>query len=1070
LAYFGTRGVWTVTTGGVEAARDAAGDVLLSFPVEDAPPADTPDDVGQLFELSAKASEATAAKFRAALWNVSWFPATAPPPTGLVGGISQRFGADTGVSDQVDDLITERRLLAVSAYTLSEEGWPSPVMNPGDRPAEWASFVLKAKMRSVQRIRRGPYYLQLDARHSEYGGVHETVGSNAGASVWARGKIIKGPLVDAPAGTVSAGGETSRSTAGSSATGEWLFLAEQQEDVAWYKVGADLAAEVSSSVDGVAGTVTRHGTMYLIVSRHDVMRFEELLAAALAGDNSKGVMAPDPGLVDRHPPVFLSHGAGSTIADVVAGAQLLVAEVARRVKALGYTGADHGVSGLFQVRNAAALFAHQLLRKLQAKYGATEVLASRAQLRSRKGIDFTDTRTVPGGREVLTVNVRLRHSNEVPRQRRIERERSDVYPVNQGSLGYSESQSPWASLRLRNDLRLSSISDSDWTDNIRVQTDHGGSSSLTSGTSHTTWRAHGHIYDGPHRALTYESEFVVTMSVRFEAEGTASGRPARIVRGMRPWQPTRNDGFVQPAQIRYHVPEPLTLTTPAPADRVKQIGLASHKMVRSRGPHLAFGLRRRRLTGQAPFSARELGPKVTLTPEDRFVEAIRFELIDDVVGQMLDANGVARDSVGRWQVKLFNRYVAVDLIRNGGQTIYQIRDDGKIYDDEAMVLIDLSAYNAWDAGGGDIELQALTGIDAEPALESDASGSYSHSLTVKPSEAEYAVPGGVAFPSFGPGFRKNFRSRAWGESVSQTSVAGAWLVHRKVPHRLMAADALLTVVVNFRRRGIAPATLNAVGQGITSGLIAMNPADGPAAAPILPVTTQPHPAGPDQDLRYRQVRIRSGLFFYRPTTPARVPPAPGIPRTLTATQLPAWTSVERLLTIAPAAGTSTDGPAGNPVVALAEELLARHAPHALTSSWHLQGNTIQTKVTAPATLESLLSLDSLAASLDTELAAGLIYHGVDSSTGSTNHTILVVNARRVADSQSPYEFQYSGEEEQAGRYIMRFNRKVNRTVRIYKPLSWRFFWNPWFMSGPLEIDHFGVAGLDSAHPRSQAHG
>ena len=45
LAYFGMRGVWTVTTSGAEATRDAAGDVLLSFPVEDAPPADTPDDV-----------------------------------------------------------------------------------------------------------------------------------------------------------------------------------------------------------------------------------------------------------------------------------------------------------------------------------------------------------------------------------------------------------------------------------------------------------------------------------------------------------------------------------------------------------------------------------------------------------------------------------------------------------------------------------------------------------------------------------------------------------------------------------------------------------------------------------------------------------------------------------------------------------------------------------------------------------------------------------------------------------------------------------------------------------------
>ena len=428
-------------------------DVLLSFPLDEAPPAgqtaprplgEEPGPAGQpadLIRVPDSASDQQAEDFHAAFFEVFAPVQGIVAPAGLAARIAESFGQDDSArsgsgpvrnwlprmrfgfprvgprpAQGVAEELTEHNLY-IRQYALLTSGIVSPEWDPSGDGKSWARMQLKARIKSVQRVGGNrDVYVQQDARHLQWAeGASKTISANATPYYDA---TLNVPIPGAGKLSLSvfpwlgSTADDSRTQTGSLGSGDWRYVG-YTSDVVTYAADLEYTAQVASSVAAASGTRQDTGVMYFNVPVAEVPRFEARLrqaaearaAAPERPEASAPRVSPDGlAVTDREPPASIRAGRsrGPGIIDLLPGAQNIIPEVMKTLRAA------EG-SKYWHQRKLTQRMSERDWMHVEAALGrslSAEALIPLSSLLVSGGVPVTLLRQIPGGVERTTITVR----------------------------------------------------------------------------------------------------------------------------------------------------------------------------------------------------------------------------------------------------------------------------------------------------------------------------------------------------------------------------------------------------------------------------------------------------------------------------------------------------------------------------------------------------------------------------------------------------------------------------------------------------------------------------------------
>ncbi|MEV6345619.1 hypothetical protein [Actinoplanes sp. NPDC051851] len=1017
LSYFASPGasVRVLDAARAELHRQPA-ELVLSFPIDDAPLVSRPPRTGPLIALPDGATRQQRDAFAQAMWHTYFTPAGFPRPTALIDRVTAMAPQ---VAGEVHDLLRERMLLAV-AQEVFGPAWLPRDLKPSVTSDRSVALEVQAVPYAVQEVNQQAYYFQLDRRNLQMLGSGGGSGGSFGGSVMGKVALdLRTKRVNVAPLTVAGGlfRSTARGPENYHGAGAWYWLAEQQEKSRLYEFSTNLTIRLDSSLPltlapGQEPVVTGRVVTYFQVSQHDIARFEHLLRTAVAD----GIVArpqSDSGPL-RHPPAFLSQGIGASQPDVVSASSRLAPAVWRAMR-------DEGVIGSGQA----------FKREVWTTYGPAQVLSDISALRSDKGLPMAALHRIGDDRwELVNAVVHLHNGTDRPAANRRERERSDHYPISYTGHGFGQHLAPGVAGRVREDVSVN-YGDDGKNYGERGQYDYSRTTGRDLGVYSNAWRTNGWIYDGAHWAFTYDGRFSIavqrTVIVGLPTGGVVTGLlkagtvaavnlAARLGREQETPPAGPAAPVILPTDVRYHVAEPLTSATPVatpprPGALVRVV----------REPRPPGGTRLEKRSGyrvhRAPLRETELGPRSAYDTRDLFVEAYRFDELEKQIWRMARSAKVDPMAVGAFHVRMFNQEFTVELLRGQDRTRYVIHEGGILADKEITAALRLTLHGAApEPGVAPITLQPLIGADSEPSIGGAVTRSRAHNLMLK--AGEFGGPSGPdGGMSGGAGFTRTISARSLGEALSSTPMMGVWLVQEAWPYRMYKATARWDITLQHR-------FVNLVG-----------------GTPI--------------QLAMSQMVVEPGVRFFRPE-PRALPAAPpdGVPAVLHRDQIRPFAGTEDILLARP-----------DTLTAPALRLLNQHARFALGKDWELVNvdgtPRLAQQRALPEALEALISRDVLVGEGTTLGSTGLGYRAAKEVPTGVRLALLILKGTRDPDGEG-FAYRYTGSGEQAARYRVLFASQVQRAVKT-STAGYRLWSNPYGSAGGTEVDQFNQGGADRSN-------
>jgi hypothetical protein len=928
--------------------------------------------------------------------------------------------------------------------TFAGPGEPSAWLTVGAGTGQEAGLVVRAGLRSVQRVAAGVAQPKLESRIGEQVGSTDGISraGSLGGSVrpgWTLGDQA------APTGgnhalgvglTAAVRAETGLTTSGLHGGGEWRAHTAVGPDgtgepVVVYRAQVRLTAEIETTRPGVRSEVGADGIVHLVVPAREAARFEAGIQHALdpaghpppprhGGRPEQRPLAPgEPQLPGenrpeaRLPPPEVEHnvGLGAAHVDLLSGAERVVPEAIDAVAA-----AERGQRWAAGHSPRAR---HQFRAWLGARF-SPEALASAALNLTSRGIEHTYERAVPGGVERVTVEVSFRRDGLAPdgtgaatppEYGRIEDVAINVIPTDYSGYGFGEGlpgsvrgaasaggtggAQALPPIRLpleRVELpagggpRLAEVSvplNPGW---FRTLTAAGGASySRAQATSMSTevfsFKTLGALFDpGPVRTFDYRGTYDVQVKVDYHPGEVLRSRPQKALHGL--------------AQVAFRRPGlPAGPAFTQRAERTVTDGLVRYLVPEGLTPRpeaaRATAPGATEVRGRDhPFTDAELGTPGAIRPDEMVLDVLGTARLRQVATDLLRAQGLDERAFAN-QVRTATSPVDLraHLHRDPDGQLGIDLTDGRRHARLTLQATTLNERTATEAA----PVRQLDIIESQPKVTSTErrSGTWAIDGSGTAGVVLAEQPGGGS-QSISPGIGGDRSLRTWSEATthSDTAVSGRWLTHEPRPYHAQEADVVWTVSVLSWP----------VGRG--------------------------HPGGPAADTSY--VHVEGGVRGLRPDDPAPGgrPPA-GVPDRLTVDQIPGTSANYRLEFRPdgppPSGATAAATPKDNPLVAAVQRLLHRNDHRLLTAGWTVDG-TADRHGALPQSLHAMLSLGALEGHIDLLKGAGLVLRPAGTRWFGISRPYIVIRAVQDADGAGA-RYHQTLDDFSLGKYWTRYDKQ-----------------------------------------------